>query len=237
MLNMNTRKCNICKKSIDISESSSDDYFFKQNGKGRTFFHSQCYMEQQTHRKRKPLTEEECAFCISQIKSENEIQKLEEKKSQKKNFVKDQLYNFLSDMYDISFFPKFFYIKMDSVYKGEYKGLKKPIPPEHLLDMWEQKKSYLIKVYERNRTHGKEIDGLQRVYYDLAILLSKYDSYLKWKDKQETVQLDKNERERQAVDFVNQQMVSKNIQNNKVVNNIKNINDKNIDINSILDDI
>ena len=234
MLNMNTRKCNICKKLIDISESSSDDYFFKQTGKVRTFFHSRCYIEQQTHRKRKPLTEEECAFYISQIKTENEILKSEEKKTQEKRLVKDQLYNFISDMYDISFFPKFFYIKMDSVYKGEYKGLKKPVPPEHLLDMWEQKKSYLLKVYDRNRTHGKEIDGLQRVYYDLAILLSKYDSYLSWKDKQENVHINRIERERNAVDFNNQKIVSQNIpNNNKVKNNVEN----NIDINSILDDI
>lgn len=237
MLNMNTRKCNICKKLIDISESSSDDYFFKQTRKVRTFFHSQCYTEQQTHKKRKPLTEEECAFCISQIKTENEILKSEEKKTQEKRLIKDQLYNFISDMYDISFFPKFFYVKMDSVYKGEYKGLKKPVPPEHLLDMWEQKKSYLLKVHERNRTHGKEIDGLQRVYYDLAILLSKYDSYLSWKDKQESVQLNKNEREKQAIDFINQKIVSQNTHNNKVGNNVKNTNEKNIDINSILNEI
>lgn len=235
MININTRKCNICKKLIDISESSSDDYFFKQTGKVRTFFHSQCYMEQQTHKKRKPLTEEECAFCISQIKTENEILKSEEKKTQEKRLVKDQLYNFISDMYDISFFPKFFYVKMDSVYKGEYKGLKKPVPPEHLLDMWEQKKSYLLKIYERNRTHGKEIDGLQRVYYDLAILLSKYDSYLSWKDKQENVQMDEQERKRHAVDFNNQKVVSRNIPNNNKVRN--NVGNNNIDINSILDDI
>ena len=235
MLNINTRKCNICKKLINVSESSSDDYFFKQTGKVRTFFHSQCYMEQQTHKKRKPLTEEECAFCISQIKTENEILKSEEKKTQEKRLVKDQLYNFISDMYDISFFPKFFYVKMDSVYKGEYKGLKKPVPPEHLLDMWEQKKSYLLKVYERNHTHGKEIDGLQRVYYDLAILLSKYDSYLSWKDKQENVQMDEQERKRHAVDFNNQKVVSRNIPNNNKVRN--NVGNNNIDINSILDDI
>lgn len=235
MLNTNTRKCNICKKLIDISESSSDDYFFKQTGKVRTFFHSQCYMEQQTHKKRKPLTEEECAFYISQIKTENEILKSEEKKTQEKRLIKDQLYNFISDMYDISFFPKFFYVKMDSVYKGEYKGLKKPVPPEHLLDMWEQKKSYLLKVHERNRTHGKEIDGLQRVYYDLAILLSKYDSYLSWKDKQENVQMNEQERKRHAVDFNNQKVVSQNIPNNNKVRN--NVGNNNIDINSILDDI
>lgn len=124
---------------------------------------------------------------------------------------------------------------MDSVYKGEYKGLKKPVPPEHLLDMWEQKKSYLLKIYERNRTHGKEIDGLQRVYYDLAILLSKYDSYLSWKDKQENVQMDEQERKRHAVDFNNQKVVSRNIPNNNKVRN--NVGNNNIDINSILDDI
>lgn len=233
-MNNNTRKCNACKKLIDISEMSSDDYFFRIYGKTKQYFHSECYIEQQMNRKRNPMTREECLTYISERKSENVEQNIEKKKEQKINAVKDQLYDFIADMYDISFFPTFFYIKMNTVYKGTYKGLKKSVPPEDLLDMWEQKKNYLLKVYERNRTQGKEMEGLQRVYYDLAILLSKYDSYLNWKDKQKIAQSDIRERENRTNDFISQKIISQNKPNNP---NSHTVGNKEIDINSILDDI
>ena len=73
---------------------------------------------------------------------------------------------------------------MDSIYKGTFKGLSKPVPPEDLLDMWQQKKNYLSRVAEQNRKKDKDIYGINRINYDLAILLSKYDSYLAWKEEQ-----------------------------------------------------
>lgn len=233
-MNKNTRKCNVCKNLIDVSDSSGEDYFFRIYGNKKQYFHSECYIEQQMNRKRMPMTKEECLAYISERKSENVKQNIEKKKEKKKNTVKDQLYDFISDMYDISFFPTFFYIKMNEVYKGTYKGLKKSVPPEDLLDMWEQKKNYLLKVYERNRSHGKEIEGLQRVYYDLAILLSKYDSYLNWKDKQRIAQSDIRERENRTNDFISQKIISQSNPNNP---NSHTVGNKEIDINSILDDI
>lgn len=233
-MNKNTRKCNVCKNLIDVSDSSGEDYFFRIYGNKKQYFHSECYIEQQMNRKRMPMTKEECLAYISERKSENVKQNIEKKKEKKKNTVKDQLYDFISDMYDISFFPTFFYIKMNEVYKGTYKGLKKSVPPEDLLDMWEQKKNYLLKVYERNRSHGKEIEGLQRVYYDLAILLSKYDSYLNWKDKQKIAQSDIRERESRTNDFISQKIISQSNPNNP---NSHTVGNKEIDINSILDDI
>ena len=233
-MNKNTRKCNVCKNLIDVSDSSGEDYFFRIYGNKKQYFHSECYIEQQMNRKRMPMTKEECLAYISERKSENVKHNIEKKKEKKKNTVKDQLYDFISDMYDISFFPTFFYIKMNEVYKGTYKGLKKSVPPEDLLDMWEQKKNYLLKVYERNRSHGKEIEGLQRVYYDLAILLSKYDSYLNWKDKQKIAQSDIRERENRTNDFISQKIISQSNPNNP---NSHTVGNKEIDINSILDDI
>ena len=81
--------------------------------------------------------------------------------------------------------PKAFFVRLDSVYKGTYRGLAQPIPPEHLLDMWQQKINYLDKVAEQNRKKGKEVDGLSRLNYDLAILVSRYPAYLTWIKKQQ----------------------------------------------------
>lgn len=95
--------------------------------------------------------------------------------------VKLRLTDWVYKQYGISFAPKYFFVRLNQIYKGTYKGLDKPIPPEDLFDMWQRKWHYLEKVRVRNESHGKHIQGLDLIWYDLAILLSKYDSYLNWK--------------------------------------------------------
>lgn len=103
-------------------------------------------------------------------------------KSQERS-IRLQLSDFIYREYDVSFLPKHFFINLDKVYKGTYKNLNKPVPVEDLLDMWQQKMDYLNKVADHNRQMGKKIEGIARINYDLAILLSKYDSYCEWKAK------------------------------------------------------
>lgn len=95
--------------------------------------------------------------------------------------VKLRLTDWVYKQYGISFAPKYFFVRLNQIYKGTYKGLDKPIPPEDLFDMWQRKWHYLEKVRVRNESRGKHIQGLDLIWYDLAILLSKYDSYLNWK--------------------------------------------------------
>ena len=168
-----TRKCSICKEPIYINDTN-EDFFITLKNETKSYTHTNCYIEKQTTKKRSPKTVEECQEYIEQCRQNT-------KATEKKKSTKNELYEFLFDMYDISYFPQYFYIKMDSVYKGTMKNLNKPVPPEDLLDMWKQKRNYLDKVAEQNRKKGNEILGVNRVNYDLAILLSKYDSYLKWK--------------------------------------------------------
>ena len=51
--------------------------------------------------------------------------------------------------------------------------------------MWKRKIDYLNKIADKNSRMGKEMNDVCRLYYDLSILLSKYDSYKDWKDKQQ----------------------------------------------------
>lgn len=90
-----------------------------------------------------------------------------------------------SKAYDVSSIPVRFYQKLAAVYDGSYTGLAQPVPAEHLLDMWQQKKQYLDKVAAQNEQKGKRMDVAQRLNYDLAILLVRYKDYLAWKQKQE----------------------------------------------------
>ena len=113
-----------------------------------------------------------------------------------------QLTDFIYKEYNVTFLPKYFFINLDKIYKGEYKNLKEPVPVEDLFDMWQKKMDYLNKTYTYNKEHGKDMQGVQRINYDLAILLSKYDSYKRWKEKQKAIQKQEQEFKKQQV-FVN----------------------------------
>ena len=213
-----TRKCSICKELIDLKDAN-EDFFITPNNKVN---HTHCYINEQTTRKRKPKTIEECQVYIDECRQAD-------REVEKKTNIKTELYEFLFDMYDISYFPKYFYIKMDSVYKGTMKNLSKPVPPEDLLDMWRQKRNYLDKVAEQNRKKGNEISGVNRVNYDLAILLSKYDSYLKWKEQQKIAIAELDESKKRSIEKIEYTDVARP----KRVSNT----DNKVDINSMLDEI
>lgn len=213
-----TRKCSICKELINLNDVN-EDFFITLNNKAN---HTHCYIEEQTTRKRKPKTIEECQVYIEECIKANKV-------VEKKTNIKNELYEFIFDMYDISYFPKHFYIKMDSVYKGTMKNLSKPVPPEDLLDMWKQKRNYLDKVAEQNRKKGNEILGVNRVSYDLAILLSKYDSYLKWKEQQKIAIAELDESKKRSIEKIDYTDVARP----KRVGST----DNKVDINSMLDEI
>lgn len=96
--------------------------------------------------------------------------------------AQSQLNDYIRDTYTVQNVP---WQALGQIYRGTYRGLKSPIPAEHLLDMWRRKQKFLNKVYQNNKTHGKDFSPEQRINYDIAILINKYDSYLKWKRDQE----------------------------------------------------
>lgn len=216
-----TRKCSICKEPIYINDTN-EDFFITLKNEIKSYTHTNCYIEKQTTKKRSPKTVEECQEYIEQCRQNTKV-------TEKKKSTKNELYEFLFDMYDISYFPQYFYIKMDSVYKGTMKNLNKPVPPEDLLDMWKQKRNYLDKVAEQNRKKGNEILGVNRVNYDLAILLSKYDSYLKWKEQQKIAIAELDESKKRSIEKIEYTDVARS----KRVGAF----DNKVDINSMLDEI
>lgn len=102
----------------------------------------------------------------------------------------DKLYDFIYKEYNVSTLPQYVFMQIASLYKGEYtKNTREPLQISifDLYDMWQRKIDFLNQTYEYNRTHGKEMYGANRVCYDLAILINKYDSYKRWKEKQNAI--------------------------------------------------
>lgn len=187
-------------------------------------------LEIEEKERQKQIEAEEKERIKALKKQERERQKqLKAQEEEKEKNSKIALYEFLFEMYGVTFLPDYFFIKMASIYNGTMKNLSKPVPAEDLLDMWRQKRTSLDKVAENNRKKGNEMFGVGRINYDLAILLSKYDSYLKWKEQQKIAVAELNESKKRSVEKIEYSDVTR-----PKTTIIKN---KKTDINSMLDEI
>ena len=211
MINISiTRKCKCCKEYLDI-EKDNFVYYKKR------YYHFDCAVNETLDRKNNKLSKEQCVDKFTQLQNEN--------REEINNIInKERLYKWLQNTYNTVVLPSYFYIKMDEIFSGIYKGLSKDIPPEDLLDMWKRKKNELDRINDSNSRKGKNLIGVARINYDLAILLNKYDSYLKWKEDQKLLENEKqniiNEANKPKINY---DLINKSVEKNK--NTSTNIND------------
>lgn len=208
------RKCPFCEDGIDINKV--DNTFFVDGSK---YIHCQCFVKHKTSLKKGAWGQGKCDDYIKQ-----KLMTVEDDVAQRT--IKKRLTDWVFEAYDISYLPTYFYTKLESIFSGTFKGQSRPVLPEHLLDMWQQKKLYLDKIATRNAAAGKEISGVNRINYDIAIVLSKYDAYLDWKAQRE---VDKKSIVESATEI-------KNAPIKPVFQPGKSKNNK-LDINEILDEI
>lgn len=105
--------------------------------------------------------------------------------------TKENVFEFIKDSYDVTIVPTTVWQKLSDIYNGTFKGMSVGIPPEHLLDMWKRKIDMLNGIADRNKTKGLVMSSDKRINYDLSILINKYDSYLRWLEKQRIIEAEK----------------------------------------------
>ena len=212
-----TRRCQHCKEYIVLEEHDA----LIEKGKRVKFFHNNCFIEKMTTRKRNPLGVDEATSMMNNLFNEslNRINDL---------ITLNHLYKWIQKKYDVVVLPKGFYTKMASIFDGTYRGLSRGIPAKHILDMWKKKRRKLIGISIYNRKKGNIIEGINLIHYDLAVIMSKYDSYLSWLNKMEILREQKEEERTSDKQKINYKKIS-----------IINCNDdKNeLDISSILDEV
>lgn len=177
------RKCSCCKNLIDIT-SYDETFFMKPIGKSDksfNFYHIDCFI---TDRKKlkNPWTDEHCQQEIDKwlkYTKDNLIKKT----------AKRRMTDFLKFHYSDINIPKGFYSDvLTKVYQGNYKNFKTPVPPEDLLDMWQQKADVLDRHYAKKQSNdNKHFEPSKRLHYDLVILLNNYNNYLQYKNKQKQI--------------------------------------------------
>lgn len=138
-------------------------------------------------------------------------------------FAEHDINEFLKENYNVSTQSGFYYRHLQPLYQGtsnKYEGVK--IPASHLLEMWKTKLPSFRRQYQKRIQQGRSFTNVQLAAYDLAILVSKYESFLSWKQKQKALEQDqyKKEDQNQKINYQVLNLANKKKNNDTEINNI-----------------
>lgn len=180
------RKCGYCGEAFYISKDNIDDaiYYDKKT------YHSSCFIN--ICNKRSEMKNENIAQKWTWILNNIDSIKVDSQNHLIQSIEKEEVFNFIKDAYGISIVPTTIWQKLGNIYSGTFKGMTNGIPVGHLLDMWKRKIDMLNGIANKNLVKGIHMQPDQRLNYDLSILVNKYDSYLKWLEKQKIIEAEKS---------------------------------------------
>ena len=164
------RKCFSCKQFICLEEEWNSENKIIHYMKG--VYHRECLKKEMLKSKRVKRNEGEVELEIDRLVRDSDLLLYG-------IVVKNHLYKFLYDSYSIVLLPNYIFVKLEEIFKGEFRGMTKKIPPEHLLEMFERQQKFLDNIY-----HKEKLNGVQRINYDLAVLIAKYPGFLDWKARE-----------------------------------------------------
>lgn len=167
---MLTRKCALCGKEIQLTLPYSKNYIYKKISNSGKWYHLNCFKQTIGPRvKVEDWITKTSSFVLSEVS-------------------KDNICQLFYNHYNISCISARLFKKLDEIYKGSYKGLAQPIPPNELYDILCRKMNYLDK-----NAVKKCLDGEQRANYDLAVAMGSYNSYKEFLAKLEAQQKELDE--------------------------------------------
>lgn len=165
------RKCFSCKQFICLEEEWNSDNKIIHYTKG--VYHRECLKKEMLKSKRVKRNEEEVEIEIDRLVRDSDLLLYNV-------VVKNHLYKWAMEKYRLILLPNYIFTKLESMFKGEYKNMSKPLKPEHLLEMFERQEKFLDGIY-----HNPPLSGIEKLNYDIAVLVNKYEKFLDWKGKAE----------------------------------------------------
>ncbi len=175
------RKCAACPNPIEIDKNHTSDIIFYK----KKYYHSNCFCDLATKRsqaKIKSASEwKEALDNLWELEAETE-------KMLKSSITKDELNDWLLSHYDIAVVPARFWQIVADLERGVYKGKKcRPVSMDMLLGVWKWGQRKLDEIAANNRANRNgPSNGDDRIRYDLAILLSHTNDYIKYQNKVKT---------------------------------------------------
>ena len=188
------RKCAKCKGEIKIHRDNICDVIGYQ-GK---YYHSDCFETLATQRassKRGNSSQWQAAL--------DDLWGLEDetKNSLERFWIKDDLNSWLLDHYDVSVVPSYFWQVVIDLERGKYKQQRcKPVGVAMLYNMWVWGQKRLDDINQKNKiNHTGPKNDIDRLRYDLAILISHTEDYKKHVAKVHALESERQQRQKEIV--------------------------------------
>lgn len=191
-----TRKCNKCKGVIEIDKHCISDVICFQ-GK---YYHYNCFenmaSEKAASKRGKPQMWQEALDHIWELEAET-------KKVLEQFIARDDLNTWLLNNYDIVTVPSYFWQLVADLEGGMYKRKRcKPVSVVTLCECWKWGQRNLNKIAVNNKmAHKGPENDVDRLRYDLAVLISKYPLFLKHKSKTSVAAATKAENKQPKIDY------------------------------------
>lgn len=176
-----TCKHSLCKKKIKLD---SEKFIYVEHetmsklgekGLNKYFYHYECYLFIQQLKEKGKTKEVIEIESLPLLKKSEEFLKFEKDKYELENWLKKAYQTSIST---------YFTIKLNQIYNGTYKSIGFSIAPCDILEIWQRKYIEMNNINASKRSKGVIIENDSRINYDLSIVLSKYNSFKKWKDSQ-----------------------------------------------------
>jgi hypothetical protein len=233
-MNKIKKKCYFCSQDIDVDENECEIVYYDKH-----YYHKNCFI-QWCHATKTPSRKRIMALAnLEKYLDEgkqNTLSLLEKKHISKSNieqfsknaekyilqwFDESDLCAFLREEYDTGTLP---WIKIKKVINGTDDRLDTPIPAIELLDMWQRKIDYIRRANQKLISKSdREISPTALILYGLSILINKYDSYLRWKEKKKILEAEKEQQTSQ--NLVGQSIGYSNVSKDSSVDNTDDISD------------
>lgn len=220
------RKCNACKNAIQIKRNNVQGVVYYK----KFYYHTTCFCEFAENKAKlktgKPAEWQDALEHIDEFeKHASELLSINNVKPKRET---DDLNDYLLEHYNVSAISNSnFWRTVMELQKGIYKGKRcKKVPINILLEAWKWGQKKLNEVDKRNKMNHKGPENdLQRISYDLAILVNKIPDYLAYKAKQEAAEAERKIKCKETINIDYSKI--------KTVNNTSGLDD----ISDLLDDI
>ena len=173
------RKCDVCKQQIPITRNNIHGI-----AKLKTlFYHTECLTEWAQDRVQRKGHARHWEFALANMAACEE----DARKAIERRFVQDDFHMYLLKTYDVIDIDLRFWTVVNLLEQGEYRKRKcNPVSMETLFGAWKWGQEKLDKIDRNNKMkHTGPQTGMERINYDLAVLINKVPIYLKEKAKRE----------------------------------------------------
>lgn len=183
-------KCHECKQEIDLFTEDLSNLIRYDNKN----YHNGCFCKMcERKSKKKNTTQKKWLGCLKHIK---DIQD-ESNKYYINIFYRKKLEKFLKEEYDLVLIPSNFFVRLSQINNGSYKNIGVCISNKDIYDMWQMKIKKFNEIAHWKKSQGQHIDSTERLIYDLAILVNKYNSFVEWKNKQKILEMAEKTKEKE----------------------------------------